>query len=282
MIQHRACLTLHSFRNPLEALASSVESFSGDFDRHLAAVVSGLDMLQFELEVGGVHFLWYPEITNFPQQRIAAIADYFGIEASPEILSQINKSLSREQVLATVAKLPQGDRKIPIGSFDWKNSTLLRSGQIREKPKTIDKALTPSQIKRARASFASLSQENGELLDLVKNIGCLETYYHQGRLYRQGEEPENESVSESESESESALEPDSAPESKIKPAGKTATESQSQSQSSPHPHTQGDGDPAPQPLAASQQQARAMQTTMNRAESQFSANNSPCPMILIP
>ncbi|MCX8500226.1 MAG: hypothetical protein ORO03_00810 [Alphaproteobacteria bacterium] len=193
MIQHRACLTLHSFRNPLEALASSVESFSGDLDRHIAAVASGLDILQFELEVGGVHFLWYPEIVNFPLPRIAAIADYFGIEASPEILNQISKTLSREQVMATVKRLPQGERKIPIGGFEWKNSTLMRFGQIRQNPKTIEKALTPAQIKRASAAFANLTQDNGELLDLVKNIGCLETYYHQGRLYRLGEEPAEDS-----------------------------------------------------------------------------------------
>ncbi|MDI9409392.1 MAG: sulfotransferase domain-containing protein [Candidatus Pacebacteria bacterium] len=189
LIEHRACLTLHSYRNPLEALASSVESFTAEFDRHLAAVSAGLESLQFELEAGGVHFIWFEEVITHPLNRIAAIAEYLGLEAGPDIITEVAKALSREAVSKTAKSLSSGDKKIPIGNFDFKNSSLIRSGLIRDKPRSLEAVLNKSQMARAKTAFKGLTREEGDLLDLVKNLGSIETYYHDGQAYLQGEEP---------------------------------------------------------------------------------------------
>ncbi|MCX8506953.1 MAG: hypothetical protein ORN98_10145, partial [Alphaproteobacteria bacterium] len=189
LIRHHACRIVHSFRQPIETMASMMQSYDGDFDRQLTAIEAGFDILRFELDCGGVHFIWYDEILHHSTRRVQALAEYLGLDVPDAVIGKIAHNLSREVMIKATANLPATDRRQPIGRFLWTNKDALSKGLIRNAPKPADKILNTAQRKWLSEKMAGLVDDKGELLDLVKNIGCIATYYHQGQVVAEGASP---------------------------------------------------------------------------------------------
>ena len=189
LIRHHACRIVHSFRQPIEAMASMMQTYDGDFDRQLTAIEAGFDILRFELDCGGVHFIWYDEILHHGARRVQALADYLGLDVPDAVIQNIAHNLSREAMIKATTNLPAADRRQPIGRFLWTNKDALSKGLIRNAPKPADKILNTAQRKWLSEKMAGLVDDKGELLDLVKNIGCIATYYHQGQVVAEGASP---------------------------------------------------------------------------------------------
>lgn len=184
LIKHNMCRTVYTFREPLEVLTSALETFGGDFDPHLSGLTSSLELLQYQVETGGVHSIWYDDIIERSHERVAALADYLGIECSRQRCDEIATMMERENVrriLSEMAKSGQQTKTAmrffnrPDKIASWDSGTLFSDHHIRKAPSAPEDFLTQEQIARAIEAFSGFVDSSGRLLDVVKNIGRLET-----------------------------------------------------------------------------------------------------------
>lgn len=182
MMKHHMCKTVYTFRNPLDSFASGIQSFGNEFDMHLKHIVDSLDLLAFQVECAGVHFVWYDEILERPEERVFALADYLGVSIAPERLSSIARMFERENVRNTIREMEKSGTqnragRVKVGevekSAQWDTGTLFSSHHIRIAPASASELLTSEQINDAIGALGKFVDETGELLDVVKDIGRL-------------------------------------------------------------------------------------------------------------
>jgi hypothetical protein len=187
LIKHRMCRTVYTFREPLEVLTSALETFGGEFEPHLNGLTASLDLLQFQAETGGVHAIWYDDILERSPDRVAALADYLGIDCSRQRSDEIAAMMERENVRRILLEMSKSARQTKTASrfsnrpdkvTSWDSGTLFSDHHIRKAPSTPEDFLTPEQVSRAIAAFSGFVDAKGKLLDVVKNIGRLDAADH--------------------------------------------------------------------------------------------------------
>jgi hypothetical protein len=189
LIKHRMCRTVYTFREPLEVLTSALEAFGGEFEPHLNGLSASLDLLRFQAETGGVHAIWYDDILERSPERVAALADYLGIECSRQRIDEIATMMERENVRRILAEMSKSGQQTKTASrfsnradkvTSWDSGTLFSDHHIRKAPSAPEDFLTQDQIARAIATFSGFVDANGKLLDVVKNIGRLDSTDNSG------------------------------------------------------------------------------------------------------
>jgi hypothetical protein len=207
LIKHQMCRTVYTFREPLDGLASAVESFGGAYETHLAVMRSSLELLQYQVEVSGVHAIWYDDILDRSADRVAAIADYLGIACSRHRSDEIATMMDRENVRQVLSQLGKsGDQKKTSAKLfnrsdrvtNWDTGTLFSDHHIRKAPTAPQDLFTPEQIAAAITAFSGFVDTEGRLLDVVKNIGRIEVLESSGEAAKQAlkQRPVNETPSE--------------------------------------------------------------------------------------
>lgn len=98
LIKHHMCRTVYTFREPLESLTSALETFGSEFDPVLGGLTGSLELLQYQVETGGVHSIWYDDILERSHERVAALADYLGIDCSAQRCDEIATMMERDNV----------------------------------------------------------------------------------------------------------------------------------------------------------------------------------------
>ena len=183
LIKHQMCRTVYTFREPLESLTSALETFGNEFDTALSGLTGSLELLQYQVETGGVHSIWYDDIIERSHERVAALADYLGINCSRKRCDEIATMMERENVRRILSELAKSGQQTktairfanrPDKLANWDSGTLFSDHHIRKAPSAPEDFLTEEQIARAIDAFSGFVDSHGRLLDVVKNIGRLD------------------------------------------------------------------------------------------------------------
>jgi hypothetical protein len=173
LITEGRCRTICTYRDPLECIASGIEAFGGTLEDMVALTRRHMEFLKLQHTAGGVHFVWYDDIVERPNERIRGIADYLGQPIDDAGVREIARSMDRDSVARLVKDLPTPPPDGKSRQQSWDPETLFHPGHIRERPRTAAELLTPSQLRYAVGQLAEFVDASGALRESIKAIGRL-------------------------------------------------------------------------------------------------------------
>jgi hypothetical protein len=173
LVKHRLCRTIYTYREPIDCLSSGA-AIGMPFDAMLKRLRASLELFQFQIETGGVHVIWYDDITGRPRDRVRTIADYLELDAGDEIVDTVAEMLSHENVRQVIRNQRQSKRQVAgQGGLLWDAQTLFNEKHIRDNP--ADPAQTISATQRAAIAQAlpEWTDAGGRLTPAVRAYGML-------------------------------------------------------------------------------------------------------------
>jgi hypothetical protein len=132
LAQTNAAKVVYTWRTVPDALASFMTMFGYEFDHALNMMHQSLELYQFHLKDGNAVMLGYREITEQPLAAIERISNYLGLSQDAQIMGDISKEMSLEQMAKKVKVVEAKDEssliKLPNTIYD--PETLLNQHHI--------------------------------------------------------------------------------------------------------------------------------------------------------
>jgi hypothetical protein len=167
LIKRGLCRTICTYRDPLDCIASHMEAFGAPFEDALAAVRDGLALLHTQAAAGGVLFVAYADIVEWPRDTVGAIARYLDCAVGPAAVERIAEHFSKDNVARFTARFKAHAVGMVGGPEAWDSVTLFYSDHIRAHPTTAEALLSPEQRERALARLGGFVDPRGQLADVL-------------------------------------------------------------------------------------------------------------------
>ena len=129
-----AARVIYTWREPLDAVASSMDMFGYGFEHSFALVRDSLELLRFHRHTGNAAILSYKQIVNRPIVATELIASCLGLWDQPEIIRQVAEDMSLAQMLKRLEErgaISDRDRPNHLGldilqqhTFEWQSLLL--------------------------------------------------------------------------------------------------------------------------------------------------------------
>ena len=129
-----AARVIYTWREPMDAVASSMEMFGYGFEHSFALVRDSLELLRIHRHTGNATVLSYKQIVHRPIVATELIASYLGLSDHVEIVRQVAEDMSLAQMIKKLERqgaISDKDRPNHLGldilqqnEFEW-NSLLL-------------------------------------------------------------------------------------------------------------------------------------------------------------
>jgi len=171
LIRDGACCTICTYRNPLECIASHMETFGAPFDGVLALAAEALPLLEFYTMATGVLFIAYEDITARPEDVVGDIANYLGVAISAADATAVAERFSKDNVARFAARLhDHATGKVGVPDA-WDSVTLFSSRHVRTNPSPPDVVLSPAQLRHVLDRLGAFIDARGAFSgDLVRRL----------------------------------------------------------------------------------------------------------------
>lgn len=176
LIKQGGCRTVYTYRQPLEVILSLSprDEIDGGFNRTAQTVKESLELMRFQVEAGGVRFVWYGDIVERGRDVVQAIADYLELVLDPQAISEVADGLSRENVRRIIKQLDKSASQIKVGESNWDGSTLFSSGHISDNPTDPATVFSRAQVARIAAELGDHVDASAALRPAIRAIGMLD------------------------------------------------------------------------------------------------------------
>ncbi|MBV8167068.1 MAG: sulfotransferase domain-containing protein [Alphaproteobacteria bacterium] len=172
LIKHRLCRTIYTYREPIECLTSGAD-LGMPFQPTLERLRDSLELFQFQLAAGGVHMVWYDDITSRPRDRVRAIADYLELDASDETVDSVSEMLSYESVRHVIRAQGKSTKQIDDNGLEWDPKTLFNARHIRDNPSNPATVINAGQRTAIAKALSAWTDATGRLRLEVRALGML-------------------------------------------------------------------------------------------------------------
>jgi hypothetical protein len=171
LIKQRLCRAVYTYREPVDGILSAMEAFKNQLDPMLDIVKASLELMRFQVETGGVLFIWYGDITGSPQDVVQRIADYLGIALASEDIADIATMLSRDNVRRIIKALGKSAPQISGKGVEWDESTLFNNHHVRENPSDPAQIFSAEQIARIADRLSDYVGADAALRPEIRDFG---------------------------------------------------------------------------------------------------------------
>lgn len=152
--------SVYTYRNPFDAIVSSMRMFDQSFETAYTFVASSLDLFRFHKEAGlQCCLIPYTQVVNAPLMAVTAIQELLGIQISAALLEQISSETGLEnmrRISDGVESEAMHSVKTPEG-LSYDRRTLLHRNHIRDGSCGYGRRmLSAEQQRQVETTFAEL------------------------------------------------------------------------------------------------------------------------------
>lgn len=141
-------LAVYTYRDPFDAVYSSMVMFQQSFEVALESIRSALRLLEFHRRTGKGLIIDYDWICQSPIEAIRAVAAFLGLNASDELVRRLATGTSLEAVAAMAAQVSEGRGAVRTPRSIYDPETLVHRDHIRNGSSGRGRALLSEEQQR--------------------------------------------------------------------------------------------------------------------------------------
>lgn len=164
LIENNSVKVVHTYREPLAAIASGLQAFNLKFDDIVGKVKIGLELMEFERKFDNALIINYDEIINNSINVIKKISTHLGYDLKNQDIQNIDSQFTKEKIQTITKHISKSSKDvIDVGFSIYDKNTLFHKNHILNNIIDWREFLTIEQKERAISNLQPFVDESGSL-----------------------------------------------------------------------------------------------------------------------
>lgn len=164
LIKHNCAKVIYTYREPLEAITSSMQKFNFTFSLALHNIKESLEFMQFQKRYANVLIISYSEITDRITSSIKKIAQHLDTKLIDDEIESLKIKFSKDNVKSHSDKISElNENTVNIGFSIYEKESLFHKNHIRENRVPWKDFLSEEQIALAVSILKPYVDDSGAL-----------------------------------------------------------------------------------------------------------------------
>jgi len=165
LIENNSIKVIHTYREPLAAIASALQAFNIKFDVILGMVRAGLELMVFGRKFDNVLIINYDEIINNPINVIKKISTHLGYDLKSQDIHDMDSQFKKEKIKTLTKHISKSSKDVIDAGFSiYDKNTLFHKNHIPNNTVEWREFLSNEQKEKAISYLQPFVDGSGSLI----------------------------------------------------------------------------------------------------------------------